>query len=105
MRPRSRFDFFAPVRATMLVLVTLTASVAQAFAQENTCTTHQMAKLRMVTQAEISPDGTRVAYVLSVPRTPLKEDDGPAWAELHVVTSDGASRPFVTGQVTVSAVS
>src|SRR5437870_10362223 len=77
---------------------------SEAFAQQATFTPQHVAKLRSVTAAEISPDGSRVAYVLSVPRVPLKEDDGPAWAELHVVTSDGASRPYVTGQVNVSAV-
>ena len=80
------------------------ASAAAAAGQDQTFTPQHVAKLRSVTAAEISPDGTRVAYVLSVPRQPLKEDDGAAWAELHVVGADGVSRPFAAGQVNVSAV-
>ena len=53
----------------------------------------------------MSPDGASVAYLLQVPRQPFKGDDGPAWAELHVVGPDGTSRPFVTGEVNVEAVS
>ena len=44
-------------------------------------------------------DGKQVAYVLSVPRHPLKDDDGPAWSELHVVNEAGESRPFIAGKV------
>ena len=48
------------------------------------------------------PTASKVAYVLAVPRKPMAEDDGPAWAELHVVGPDRKSRPFVTGEVNVS---
>lgn len=75
-----------------------------AYAQETAFTPQHVAKLRTVTSAEISPDGSRIAYLLSVPRTPLVDDDGPPWVELHVATPDGLSRPYVTGPVTVSAI-
>jgi dipeptidyl aminopeptidase/acylaminoacyl peptidase len=65
-------------------------------------TAHHVAKVRSVTSASISPDGSRIAYVLSVPRKPNVDEDGPAWAELHVVGPDGKSRPFVTGEVNVA---
>ncbi len=65
-------------------------------------TPHHVAKIRAVTTAAISPDGSKVAYVLSVPRKPNVDEDGPAWAELHVVGPDGKSRPFVTGEVNVA---
>ena len=65
-------------------------------------TAHHVAKVRAVTSASISPDGSRIAYVLSVPRKPNVDEDGPAWAELHVVGPDGKSRPFVTGEVNVA---
>jgi len=39
-----------------------------------------------------------------VPRRPGIDDDGPAWAELHVVDRAGKSRPFVTGKVNVGSV-
>ena len=64
-------------------------------------TLEQIAKTRSVTRAEISPDGRHVAYVLSVPREVGVDDDGPARAELHVATREGASRGFVTGKVNV----
>jgi dipeptidyl aminopeptidase/acylaminoacyl peptidase len=62
-----------------------------------------VAKLRLVTSAVISPDGQHIAYTLAVPRQPLKDDDGPAWVELHVVDRAGTSRPFVTGKVNIGA--
>ena len=65
-------------------------------------TPHHVAKIRAVTSAAISPDGSKVAYVLSVPRKPNVDEDGPSWAELHVVGPDGKSRPFVTGEVNVA---
>ena len=65
-------------------------------------TPHHVAKLRAVTSAAISPDGSKIAYVLSIPRKPNVDEDGPAWAELHVVGPDGKSRPYVTGEVNVS---
>jgi dipeptidyl aminopeptidase/acylaminoacyl peptidase len=68
-----------------------------------TFTPQHVAKIRAVTSVSLSPDGSRVAYVLSVPRRPGVDEDGPAWTELHVVGRDGASRPFVTGEVKVSA--
>ena len=64
-------------------------------------TPHHVAKLRVVTAAAISPDGENVAYVLSVPRQPLDEDDGPAWTELHLVDASGQSRSFITGNVNI----
>jgi dipeptidyl aminopeptidase/acylaminoacyl peptidase len=67
-------------------------------------TPHSVAKIRAVTDVAISPDGARVAYVLSVPRQPWAGDeDGPGWAELHIV-ADGDSRGFVTGKVNVSQI-
>jgi len=66
-------------------------------------TPRHVAKLRTVTAAEISPDGSRVAYVLSVPRRPLEDEDGPPWAQLLVVGKDGVSRAYVAGDVNVSA--
>lgn len=77
---------------------------AATLAAEEAFTPQHVARLRSVTAARISPDGAHVAYVLSVPRTPGKGDDGPAWAELHVVDRQGHSRPFITGEVNVGAI-
>jgi dipeptidyl aminopeptidase/acylaminoacyl peptidase len=73
-------------------------------AQENVFTPQHVARLRVVTAAVISPDGTQVAYVLSVPRQLPREKDGPAWAELHVVDAKGTVTPYVAGPVNVEAV-
>jgi dipeptidyl aminopeptidase/acylaminoacyl peptidase len=91
-------------RATLFAYVCSILSLSFTRAQgQETFTANHVARLRAVTSAEISPDGSRVAYVLSVPRT-LKEDDGPAWAELHVVSPGGTSRAYVAGSVNVSAI-
>src|SRR5262245_17339853 len=77
----------------------------QAQTEAGRLTAHKVAALRSVDSVAVSPDGTQVAYTLSVPRTPLKDDDGNNWVELHVVAfGGGASRPFVTGEVNVSGV-
>ncbi len=68
-------------------------------------TPFHVAKIRAVTSAVISPDGSKVAYTLSVPRRPPAEEDGPSWVELHVVGREGKGRPYVTGEVNVGSVS
>lgn len=73
-------------------------------------TPRDVARLRGVTFAAISPDGTHAAYLLSVPRDPFAEGDdkfadGPAYSELHVVDlATERKRPFITGKVNVSGV-
>lgn len=67
-------------------------------------TPQQVAALRSVTSVEISPDGSRVAYIRSIPRDPFEVQNGPNWGELHVVGTDRVSRPYVTGEVTVTAI-
>ncbi|NYZ64156.1 S9 family peptidase [Luteimonas deserti] len=66
-------------------------------------TLEQIAQTRVVTQAQVSPDGEQVAYVLAVPRTLGVDPDGPARNELHVVDGAGRSRAFITGAVDVGA--
>ena len=75
-----------------------------ASAQDNVFTPQHIAKLRVVTEAVIAPDGTQVAYVLSVPRDLTKEKDGGSWTELHVVDTKGNSTPFITGAVNVAQI-
>lgn len=77
---------------------------ATTFAQDTLWTPQHVAKLRVVTEAVISPDGTQVAYVLGVPRDIPKEKDGGAWTELHVVDTKGNSTPFITGPVNVGSI-
>ncbi len=67
-------------------------------------TLKQIAELRSVSSAVISPDGDHIAYTLSVQRELVEEDDGPSWSELHVMDANGASRPFITGQVNIGSI-
>ena len=86
-----------PCVMAALLLVPASMRPAEVF------TPQHVAKIRTVTAAEISPDGSRVAYVLAVPRRPLEDEDGAPWAELHVVSRDGVSHTYVAGDVNVSA--
>jgi dipeptidyl aminopeptidase/acylaminoacyl peptidase len=74
---------------------------AQPTPSANALSPLHVAQLRSVTSAIIAPDGSAIAYTLAVPRRPFVEDDGRSWQELHVITLDGHSRPFVTGKVNV----
>ncbi|MCD9028644.1 S9 family peptidase [Luteimonas sp. BDR2-5] len=65
-------------------------------------TVDDVARTRMVTQAVVAPDGGESAYLLSVPRAPGVDPDGPAYSELHVVDRAGNSRGYVTGKVNVA---
>lgn len=85
------------VRLALLLLF-----AAWPLAAADTLTPFDVARLRSVSAVAISPDGSRIAYTLSVPRRTLEEEDGAAWAELHVVGRDRVSRPFVTGAVNVA---
>ncbi len=89
---------------TLLALLLALAAAAGASAADDVLTPEHVARLRTVTSTAISPDGGLVAYTLLVPRVPLKDENGPAWVELHVVDRAGQSRPFVTGEVEVGAV-
>lgn len=64
----------------------------------------QIAQLQYVTSVAISPDGKHIAYTRSVQRDPMKDEDGSAWTELHVVDAKGESRPYITGKVNVGSV-
>lgn len=63
-----------------------------------------VARIRAVRAAEISPDGAHVAYLLSVPLDPQSGENGPARSELHVSDRQGNSRPYVTGDSRVSSI-
>ena len=94
-----------PRRLTVLVSTFLLGAVAvQAQEVAMSFAFEQVAALRRVTDVAIGPDGQSVAHVVSVPRRPGIDEDGPAWAELHVTRPDGTSRPFTHGAVNVSNV-
>ncbi|HBU43301.1 MAG TPA: S9 family peptidase [Microbacterium sp.] len=90
--------FFSTLTAVCTLLV------CTALAGAGGMTLEQVADLRSVSAAVISPRGDTIAYTLSVPRKLVVEDDGSAWTELHVIDEDGTHRPFVTGEVSVSSI-
>jgi dipeptidyl aminopeptidase/acylaminoacyl peptidase len=67
-------------------------------------TLKQIAEIRSIADAVISPSGDMIAYTRVVPRRLVEEKDGPAWTELHVVNKDGSSTPFITGEVNVRSI-
>ncbi len=73
-------------------------------AESEVFTPQHIAKIRSVGGGIISPDGAHIAYTLSVPRQPNKDDDGGAWSELHVVDTQGQDRPFITGHVNIGSI-
>lgn len=90
---------------TVLTLsaVTLTAHPVPAAAQDRALTSRDVARIRSVAAVAIRPDGSQIAYTLTVPRTPGRDENGSAWTELHLVNFDGSgARPFVTGDADVS---
>jgi len=98
---RRRVLFMSAVYSTAVALTAVCAAFTPA---EEIFTPLDVAKLRAVSSAHISPDGRHVAYTLSVPRMPMSDDNGPAWSELHLVDADGNSLPYVTGEVNVGGV-
>ncbi|TVS13640.1 MAG: hypothetical protein EA419_01400, partial [Wenzhouxiangella sp.] len=86
---------------SFLALALLVAVPAQA---DQGMTLEQIAKLQQVGQVAVSPCGEYIAYTRIVPRRPGVDDDGPAWAELHVIDQAGVSRAFITGQVNVGQI-
>jgi len=89
---------------TRITLVLLHIVLLPTAVKAEGMTLKQVAELKQVVQAEVSPDGQYVAYTRMVPRKLFEDKDGPAWAELHVIGPEGRSRTFVTGQVNVSAI-
>ena len=74
-------------------------------AADDTITPLDVARMQMVTEQAISPDGTQVAYALRVQRNPLTEENGGAWGELHVVdVNTSRSRPFITGKISLRSI-
>ena len=86
-----------------LLLFCLSGSLVAA--EERVLTPRDVADIKTVRSAAISPDGQSIAYVLSVPRTLFDQEDGPAWAELHLWDAEHGSRPFITGDVNIGDVS
>ena len=89
---------------TLFAMTVLLAGTSNA--ADDTITPLDVARLRMVAEQQISPDGKTVAYTLRVQRDPLKDENGGVWTELHVVDIPSKqTRPFVTGKITVRSIS
>jgi dipeptidyl aminopeptidase/acylaminoacyl peptidase len=88
-----------PLLFVALLSITLSAS-----AQEDYLSLEDVVALKRVTGVHMSPAGDRIAYTLWVQREVYRDDDGPAYAELHLTDLDGNSRPYVSGRVNVSSV-
>jgi dipeptidyl aminopeptidase/acylaminoacyl peptidase len=77
--------------AMIIAVLVYSESVAQ-----NGLTPLHVAKMEMVTSSVISDNGNYVAYTVSVPADPYKENAGNR-SELHVMNlSDGSSKPYYT---------
>ncbi len=93
-------------RVTLLATALALAVPSLATVPADGLTPHDVAKIRQVGSAVISPDGATAAITLSVPREPGVDKDGGSWTELHVVDLDsGQQRPFVTGKSSLSSIS
>lgn len=93
------------LRRTSFALSLPLVLAAALCAQSEVLTPQRVAEIQSVTAAAMSPDGKLVAYVVSVPRKPLVDEDGLPWTELRVLdVASGAARPFITGKQTVSNV-
>jgi dipeptidyl aminopeptidase/acylaminoacyl peptidase len=74
--------------------------------QARTITPRDVARIQTVGGVAIRPDGSSIAYTVSVPRELGKDENGSAWTHLRMVSFDGSDdRPFVTGEVSVSQLS
>jgi dipeptidyl aminopeptidase/acylaminoacyl peptidase len=91
-----------------ILLAALLACSTAAWSEDHqgsvTLSLEETVSLKQVTKAVISPNADAIAYLLSVPRTLYKDENGAAWRQLHVVDLDGKSRPYFSGQVDVSDV-
>lgn len=93
-----------PFRTLYLFLLTSLVLAQTANAQSDALSLEEVVSLKRVTGVHMNPKGDQIAYLLSVPRKLYKDDDGKPYRELHVVDFKGASRPYVRGEIEVSAV-
>jgi dipeptidyl aminopeptidase/acylaminoacyl peptidase len=98
-------------RSALCLSSLLLVSSTGAAASGDVLTAQNVASLRAVSRAVISPDAKHVAFVRLVPRQAGVDEDGTPWNELWVQdlapvreVDDGRERPFVTGKVDVGSV-
>lgn len=88
-----------------LISVLLVCTLLPAMAQDRVMTPQDVAKMQSVGTADMSPNGDRVAYTVSVPRKLFQEKDGSAWRELHLWDAERGSRVYIGGEVRIGSVS
>lgn len=79
----------------VLLVCVLTIALGATVAADDgrlTLTPLDLARMQNMNSARISPDGSLIAAVRSVPRTLFDQEDGPNWAELYRVTTAGGQR-------------
>ncbi|MCC6232224.1 MAG: S9 family peptidase [Verrucomicrobiales bacterium] len=104
----SRFTpaLLLPLALSLAGVMLAIAPAALQAADTNVLTPQLVAELKTVAEVALSPDGTQVAFVRSVPRKPGLDEDGEAWNELHVARRrDRTESAFITGKVNVQKVS
>jgi len=89
---------------TSALAATCATLAVAAIAGAQGMTLKQIAELKSVGDAKISPSGDMIAYTQSVQRELIVEDDGGAWSELHLIDDAGERRPYITGQVNVGSI-
>ncbi len=94
-----------PIALALLTLLAASAALAEGSAAKVPLGLDDLFRVRVAREVQVSPDGKAVAFVVQVPRTPGKDEDGPAWAELHVAERGKPARPFVAGAENVSRIS
>lgn len=99
-----RWSHGLPSRRFLALVIVAVCEVAAATVADDVLTPLDVARLRSCSSCEISPDGERAAYTLSVQREPFEEESGPPWSELHIVDMKGVSRAYVTGKVGVNSI-
>ncbi|HIA12845.1 MAG TPA: S9 family peptidase [Flavobacteriales bacterium] len=73
--------------------------------QDNTFTSYDLFKLRIVSEVAVSGDGKHVAYVVSEPR-PFTDKPGSSYKSLHVLDiATGASKEYISGKKSFHGIS
>ncbi len=92
----------ASARAALLGALVALVLVPAALAQHDALTPYDIARIQTVGNVQVSPDGERVAYTVSVPRDPFEENAQPN-TDLYVYDVDGGERHGLrTGDVSLS---
>ena len=67
--------YHLPIMNTLLFLLALAAAAAPAEVYRRSVTVDDLMRVRSITDVRISPDGERVAYVVSTPSLPKNEHE------------------------------